>query len=112
MPIVLELDLAEHDAPIITYFNMVYTADTTSTSWRIENCQHKCDILSLENSLEHSYVNHLLGGNTLKIVYDTCISSLQTITSADCQVNVSRSLTALRSVFMAFDKMFIAGRVR
>ena len=57
-------------------------------------------------------MNHLLGGNKLNIVYDTYISSIQTLTSADYQVNVSRSLTALRSVFMSFDKMFIGGRVR
>ena len=57
-------------------------------------------------------MNHLLGGNKLKVVYDTYISSIQTITSADCQGNVSRSLTALRSVFMSFDKMFTGGRVR
>ena len=112
MPIELELELADNDAPIITDFNDVYTQDTTSTSWRIENCQLKCDILSLDNSLDNSYVNHLLGGNTLKIVYDTYISSIQTIASADCQINVSRSLTALRSVFVSLDKMFIGGRVR
>ena len=112
MPIELELELADNNEPIITDWDMLYTEETTSTSWRIENCQLKCDILSLDNSLDNSYVNHLLGGNTLKIVYDTYISSLQTITSADCQVNVSRSLTSLRSVFMSLDKMFVGGRVR
>ena len=70
-------------------------------SWRIKNCQIKCDMLTLDNSLDNSYVNHLLGGNTLKIVYDTYVSSMQTITSADTQVNVSRSLTYLRSIFMS-----------
>ena len=75
-------------------------------SWRIQNCQIKCDILSLDNSLDNSYVNHLLGGNTLNIVYDTYVSAIQTIPSADTQVNVSRSLTSLRSVFMSLDKTF------
>ena len=65
MPIEFELELADNDAPIITEFNMAYAADTTSTSWRIENCQLKCDMLSLHNSLDNSYVNRLLGGNTL-----------------------------------------------
>ena len=102
MPTELELELADNDAPIITKFNHAYTAEHTSTSWKIQNCQTKCDILSLANSLDNSYVNHLLGGNTLQIVYDTHISSLQTISSADTQVNVSRSLTALRSVFMDY----------
>ena len=35
MPIELELELADNDAPIITDFNTVYTADTTGTAWRI-----------------------------------------------------------------------------
>ena len=45
-------------------------------------------------------------------MYDTYISSIQSIASADCQINVSRALTALRSVFMSLDKMFVGGRVR
>ena len=89
----------------------MYT-ETTSTSWKIQTCQITCDIVSLDNSLDNSYVNHVLGSNTLKLVYDTYISSLQTITSADTQVNVSRSLTALRSVSMSLDKTLSEGRVR
>ena len=73
-------------------------------SWKIHNCQIKCDILALDNPCDNSYVNYLLGGNTLNIVYDTYVSSIQIITSADTQVNVSRSLTSLRSVFMSLDK--------
>ena len=112
MPIELELELADNDAPSIAKFNHTYTAEHTSTSWNIQNCQTKCDILSLANSLDSSYVNQILGGNTLQTVYDTYISSLQTISSADTQVNVSRSLTALRSVFMSLDKTFTGGRIR
>ena len=78
----------------------------------LKNCQIKCNILSLDNSLDNSYVNHLLGGNTLKVGYDSYISALQTITSADTQANVSRSLTALRSVFMSLDKTCTEGRIR
>ena len=112
MPIELELKLADNDAPSITDVNHACTAETTSTSWKNQNCQIKCDILSFDNSLDTSYVNRSLAGNTFKNVYDTYISSLQTITSADTQVNVSRSLTALRSVFMSLDKTFTEGRVR
>ena len=112
MPIGLYLELADNDAPIITDFNHVYITKTTSTSWKLENCQSKCDILSLENSLDNSYVNHLLGGNTLKHVYETYISSPQTITSADTQFNVSRSFIALHAVFLSLDETFTEGRVR
>ena len=67
---------------LLTYVNHVYIAKTTSTSWKLQNCQIKCDILSFDNSLDSSYVNNLLEGNTLQIVYDTYISSLSNITSA------------------------------
>ena len=91
MPIDIELELADNDAPIVTHFNTLYIVANTSVSWRVQNCQIKCDILSLGNSLGNSYVNHLLGGNTLKRVYAIYISSIQIITSADTKVNVSRS---------------------
>jgi hypothetical protein len=112
MPIEIELELADSDAPIITVFNNQFNIDNTSILWKIQNCQVKCDIISLDNALDNSYVNHLLGGNTLKIVYDTYISSIQSVTSPDCQVNVSRSLTSLRSVFMTLEKTFIENRIR
>ena len=112
MPIEVELELADYDAPITTTLNDVFTAPNTSISWRIQHCQITCDSLTLDNSLDDSDVNHSLGGNTLQLVYDTYISSIQTITSADTQVNVSRSLTALRSVLMSFDKPFTADRIK
>ena len=70
MPIELELELADWGAPIITDFSPVVaqvdgdppeklTIANTSTSWCLQNCQVKCDILSLDNSLDNSYVNHL-----------------------------------------------------
>ena len=55
MPIELELKLADNGAPSITDFNHAYSAETTSTSWKIQNCQMKCDILSFDNSLDKSY---------------------------------------------------------
>ena len=73
MPIEIELELADNDAPITPNFNTSYTAITTSMSWRIQTCQIKCDILSLDNSLDNSHANHLLGGNTSNIIYDTYI---------------------------------------
>ena len=39
------------------------------------------------------------------------MSSNQTVTSADAQVNVSRSLTSLRPVFMSLDKTFTEARI-
>ena len=36
---------------------------------------------------------------------------MQTLISADTHVNVSRSLTSLRSIFMSLDKTFTEGRI-
>ena len=81
MPIELYLELADWDAPIVTVFSPefvvrppaegeeaeedpgLFTVENKSTSWVIQNFQIKCDILTLDNSLDNSYVNHLLGGN-------------------------------------------------
>ena len=73
MPIELELDSADWDAPIITDFTPPYVAPplsdgevatpppperftrlNTSTSWCIQTCNVKCDFLSLDNSLDNS----------------------------------------------------------
>jgi hypothetical protein len=127
MPIEFELELADNDAPIVHNLSTNLIAASSSLSWNIQNSQIKCDILSLHNALDNSYANHLLGGNTLEIVYNTYMfiyiyiyiyiyisssSSIQTITSADTQVNVSRSLTALRSVFMSLHKAFTEARLK
>ena len=41
MPIEIELELADNDAPILTDFYNLYTAANTSVSWRIQYCQIK-----------------------------------------------------------------------
>jgi hypothetical protein len=111
-PIEIELELADNNEPIVSTLGTVFTAANTSLLLHLEQCQIKCDIITLENALDNSYVNHLLGGNNLKIVYNTYISSIQSLVSSDStNVNVSRSLTALRSVFSSLDTNFQEGRL-
>ena len=64
----------------------------------------KADICTLDNALDNNYVAHLLGGKQLNIVYNTFISNIQTILSGDTQINVSHSLTKLRSVFISLQR--------
>ena len=71
----------------------MFTSANTSQTWRIENCMVKVDMCTLDNALDNSYVSHLLSGKTLNIVYNTFISSLQTVVSAETQINVSRGLS-------------------
>jgi hypothetical protein len=116
-PLEIELELAEMADPILTDSDGIGTIvagfdATISRSWKLESCQLKCDICILDNALDNNYVAHLLGGKNLNIVYNTFISNIQTIVSADTQINVSRSLTRLRSVFLSLEKDFTAGDAR
>ena len=109
-PIEIELELADNDDPIMTEWYGLATGDPTaartSTQWKLEACMLKADLVVLDNALDNNYVTHLLGGKTLNIVYNTFISNIQTLLTQDVQVNVSRSLTKLRSVFLTYQKNF------
>ena len=82
----------------------LFSAATTSQLWRLENCVVKTDLCTLDNALENSYVSHLLSGKTINLVYNTFVSSLQTLVSYDTQINVSRSLSKMKSMFITLDK--------
>ncbi len=70
----------------------------------------KVDVVVLDSTMDNKYTEHLMtAGKTIPIVYDTYISSFQTIVSPDSQINVSRSLTKLKSIFVTLDKNFVAG---
>ena len=56
------------------------------------------DLVTLDNALGNSYVKHLISGKSLNTVYNTFMSSLQTIVSSDTQVNIDRSLSKMKSV--------------
>jgi hypothetical protein len=100
------------DDPILTTtvgFTPVAVAGfdaTISKLWKLESCQLKCDICTLDNALDNNYTSHLLGGKNLNIVYNTYISNIQTVVAPDTQINVSRSLTRLRSVFLSLERNF------
>jgi hypothetical protein len=110
-PLEIELELADVLDPLIN-LNTVFTAANTSQLWKIENCMVKVDLCTLDNALENSYVSHFMGGKTINIVYNTFISTLQTVVSADTQINVSRSLSKMKSVFVTLDKNFTTGDLR
>ena len=98
-PIAIKLELPDNDEPTVSTLGAEppFSIANTINLWHIEQCQIKCDIVSLDNAVDNSYVNHLLGGSTLKKIYNTCISSIQNIVnSGSTNVNVSRSLTSLK----------------
>lgn len=118
MPLTLELELVSNpNDPIYSTFQVAgdaaastlplidINAGNTSTSWRIENVEVKCDLIALDNALDNSYAEHLLSGKSLPINYNTFVSQMQTIMNMQKpNVNVTRALTRLKSVFVTLDK--------
>jgi hypothetical protein len=74
-------------------------------------CQLKADVCTLDNALDNSYTQHLMNGRHLPIVYNTYISNIQTILAPDTQINVSRSLTRLKAVFLSLERDFRHDRI-
>ena len=111
-PFEIELELANVNDPIVVPgVDATFTNGNTSGRWKLENCMVKVDLCTLDNALDNSYTSHMLSGKSINIVYDTFISTLQTVVSADSQINVSRSLSKMKSVFVSLDKDFGGDRV-
>ena len=81
----------------------VYSTANTSTEWMITDVRVVCDVVTLDSALQNSYAEHVLSGKALPINYSTFVSQYQTLTSTDFAVNVTRSVSRLKSVFVTFD---------
>ena len=82
-----------------------FTNANTSTTWQIQNVQVKCDIVSLDSGLNESYIKLLEEGKKLTLNYNTFISQYQSIIDqTDISINITRSLTRLKSVFVSLWK--------
>ena len=81
-----------------------FTAADTSQLWEIENCQIKADVLTLDNSLENSYHEHIMSGKPLPINYNTFITSNQAVSGTNVSISVSRAVTRLKGMFITLYK--------
>ena len=118
MPITIELELVSApDEPILSLYkdpnsgiqNPLVDGFTGSLTpeyiqWEIDNVEAKCDMLTLDNALDNSFAEHLLGGGSLPINYNTFISQMQTVAGSKLGVNVSRAVTRLKSIFVSLQK--------
>jgi hypothetical protein len=77
----------------------------TSISWQIQNPQIKCDVVTLDTSLENEYANLLMSGKALSINYSTFITQLQSISGSTPAINITRALSRLKSMFVSFDNV-------
>ena len=75
-----------------------------SGSFLIDNVQVKCDLVQLDNSLGNGYSSHSLSGKSQPINFSTFTCASQVITNIETIINVQRSFTRLKSVFISLYK--------
>jgi hypothetical protein len=95
-PITIELELVN------TYGDSARAAG--SQLWSIEDVQLKCDMVTLDSQLDNSYAEHLLSGKSIPISYTSYTTSQQVCSGDATNVNISRSLTRLKSIFVTLFK--------
>jgi hypothetical protein len=72
-----------------------------SESFLIDDVQLKCDLVQLDNSLDNEYAQHLLSGKSLPINFSSFTCASQVLTDMNTTVNVQRSFTRMKSVFVS-----------
>jgi hypothetical protein len=103
-PLTLELEVVTNPTDaVIGIGGSDFTNTNTSIKWSIKDVRVICDVVTLDSGLQNDYAQHVLSGKSLPINYGTYITQFQTITSSDFAVNISRSATRLKSVFINFD---------
>ena len=78
--------------------------DNSSSDFTINNVQLKCDLITLDSDLDNEYANRLLSGKPIPVPYCTFTCSQQVITSMDVNLNIQRSFTRLKGVFISLWK--------
>ena len=72
-----------------------------SESFVIDDVQLKCDLVQLDNALDNEYAQHLLIGKSLPNNFSSFTCASQVLTDINTTVNVQRSFTRLKSVFVS-----------
>ena len=68
-PIQIELELVNNGADAVDVG--AFNGETHTSNWDMTDVQVKCDLLTLDNSLENEYASHLLSRKTLPINFNT-----------------------------------------
>ena len=112
-PLTLELEIVGNSTDAIldptATSDTTFTTNNTSTSWQIEDVRLICDVVSLDSALQNSYAEHVLSGKALPINYNTYISILQSISPPVINVNVTRAVSRMKSIFVSFDYAHTGG---
>ena len=99
-PLQIELELANSAADCVFVGAQLGSLTCTDT-WSISDTQCKCDLLTLDSSLQNEYASHLLSGKSLPINFSSYNHTNQA-TNGDNQFSchIHRALIRLKSVFV------------
>ena len=70
-PIQIELELVNQSADAVHVGTSLNGQTSDSDKWSMSDAQIKCDLVTLDNSLENEYASHLLSGKSLPINFST-----------------------------------------
>ena len=95
----LELELVNQMADAVIVGS--YDSRGHAENWFISDIQCKCDLLTLDNSLDNEFSSHLLSGKSLPINLSTWDHTNQsTGGDKDFSSHINRAVTRLKSVFV------------
>ena len=99
-PIQIELEVVNSGSDAV-FVDMVTAGEIYTSNWDITDVQCKCDLLTLDNSLENEYASHLLSGKTLPFNFSTWNHTNQsTGNDKNFSAHINRSLTRPKAVFI------------
>ena len=84
-----------------------FTSIDTCSDWTMSDIRMTGEVVNLDSALLNSYSEHVLSGKSLNIQYGTYITMLQTIAGDSVNVNVSRAVSRLKTIFCTFDDSFV-----
>ena len=107
-PLTIELELdSDIGANIViphADYAQEFPAAYTSTSWEIQNCIVRCDIVKIDSELQNKYDDHLMSGGSINLKYTTYHSQILKVLGSTFSVNLTRSLTYLTRIYVSFLK--------
>ena len=114
-PLELEFTLvSDEHTPIVSPFTVsdanaqndgtgyYFTTGDTSTKWELNNVIIRAEVVQLDNTVNNNIVKHLLGGQSLKLVFPMYHTITQTFNNAGTEINMNivKSSSKLNGAFI------------
>ena len=104
LPLTIEYELVTSNLDAIATSLVGSQFALASQGWIIQDCQIKADVLELDSAVHNEYAAHLMNGQAIPINYCSYITQLQQLSGSTIAINIVRSCSRLKSVFVTFDK--------